>query len=126
MSTTLPQLEDVLPSTSFEKASMSDGNYEKEVVTVDSSALTRAGGETILSSAELAKLVRKVDLRLMPIMVASNTLQYINKVMLNYANVMGLQKDTGLHGDQFTWLATAFFISFAIAQIPGSKCLSTQ
>lgn len=65
-------------------------------------------------------LLRKVDLRLMPIMLACYTLQFIDKVVLNYANIMGLQKDTGMNGDQFSWLATAFFIVFSVAQIPGS------
>jgi len=69
-------------------------------------------------------LLRKVDLRLMPIMLACYTLQFIDKGILNYANIMGLQKDTGLHGDQFSWLATAFFMVFAIAQIPGIYILS--
>lgn len=66
-------------------------------------------------------LLRKVDLRLMPVMVACYTLQFIDKGILNYANIMGLQRDIGLHGDQFSWLATGFFIAFAVAQIPGSE-----
>ncbi|KAH8091061.1 putative MFS transporter [Cristinia sonorae] len=70
------------------------------------------------------RLLRKVDLRLMPIMLACYTLQFIDKGILNYANIMGIQKDTHLHGDQFSWLATAFFIVFALVQIPGIYVLS--
>ena len=31
---------------------------------------------------------------------------------------MGLQKDLNMHGDDFSWLATAFFIAYAIAELP--------
>ncbi|THH26702.1 hypothetical protein EUX98_g7496 [Antrodiella citrinella] len=71
-----------------------------------------------------SSLLRKVDLRLMPIMLACYTLQFIDKGILNYANIMGLQQDTGLHGNQFSWLATAFFMVFALAQLPGIYILS--
>lgn len=81
------------------------------------------GGLPTLEDHTPRSLLRKVDLRLMPIMLACYTLQFIDKGILNYANIMGLQKDTGLHGDQFSWLATAFFIVFSIAQIPGSEQL---
>ena len=31
---------------------------------------------------------------------------------------MGLQKDLNMHGDDFSWLATAFFIAYAVAELP--------
>ena len=45
-------------------------------------------------------------------------LQFLDKVLINYANVMGLPKDLGLQGNDFSWMATAFFIGYAIAEFP--------
>lgn len=40
-----------------------------------------------------------------------------------YANVMGLQDDLGMSGNDFSWLATAFFIAYAVAEIPQGALL---
>jgi MFS family permease len=31
---------------------------------------------------------------------------------------MGLQKDLGMAGNDFSWLATAFYIAYAVAEVP--------
>lgn len=41
-------------------------------------------------------------------------LQFIDKVALNYANVMGLQVSLGLVGDQFARLPMAFFVAYIV------------
>ncbi|KAI0467198.1 MFS general substrate transporter [Xylaria cf. heliscus] len=63
-------------------------------------------------------LYRKIDARIVPLMFASYFLQFLDKVLINYANIMGLQGDLGLHGQQFNWLATAFFIAYSVAEFP--------
>ncbi|CAL1712102.1 unnamed protein product [Somion occarium] len=104
---------------SDEKASISDTKSDS----VDELKLAEPL-ERPLNEHEVKASLRRIDLRLVPIMLACWTLQFIDKVVLNYANIMGLQKDTGLHGDQFSWLATSFFIVFSIVQIPGVYFLS--
>ncbi|KAI0545511.1 putative allantoate permease [Xylaria curta] len=64
------------------------------------------------------ELYRRVDTRIVPLMFASYFLQFLDKVLINYANIMGLQEDLGLHGQQFSWLATAFFIAYSVAEFP--------
>lgn len=63
-------------------------------------------------------VVRKIDWRVVPLMLLCYTLQFLDKVVLNYANVMGLAKDTNLIGNQFSWLPTAFFIAYMFAEFP--------
>ncbi|EGV64827.1 hypothetical protein CANTEDRAFT_120846 [Yamadazyma tenuis ATCC 10573] len=41
-------------------------------------------------------------------------LQFIDKVTLNYGNVMGLQAELGLVGDQFSRLPMSFFIAYIV------------
>ncbi|XHG08009.1 hypothetical protein AWENTII_011138 [Aspergillus wentii] len=65
-----------------------------------------------------ARLMRKIDWQILPIMFLTYFLQFLDKVSLNYANVMGLQDDLNMTGNDFSWLATAFFIAYAVAEIP--------
>ncbi|KAK6516914.1 hypothetical protein TWF506_006798 [Arthrobotrys conoides] len=64
------------------------------------------------------QLIKKIDYRIVPIMFACYTMQFIDKVNINYAAVMGLNEDLNLHGNEFSWCATAFFIAFLLAEIP--------
>lgn len=67
---------------------------------------------------EYSVVLRKVDWRIVPIMLACYFLEFLDKVLINYANVMGLQKDLGMEGNNFSLMATAFFVGFAVAEIP--------
>lgn len=72
---------------------------------------------------DLAALRRKIDWRIVPIMFAAYTMQFIDKVCLNYANVMGLSKDLNLQGNDFSNAASAFFIAYLIAEVPNGYFL---
>ncbi|PYH29651.1 MFS general substrate transporter [Aspergillus neoniger CBS 115656] len=63
-------------------------------------------------------LLCRIDWRILPIMFLTYFLQFLDKVALNYANVMGMQDDLGMKGNDFSWLATGFFIAYAVAEIP--------
>ncbi|KAH3671335.1 hypothetical protein OGAPHI_000558 [Ogataea philodendri] len=65
-------------------------------------------------NVDLSQVTKKVDKQLMLIMFLCYTCQFIDKVALNYANIMGLQKDLHLVGNQFSDLATYFFVGFLI------------
>ncbi|KAL8994334.1 MAG: hypothetical protein Q9169_005661 [Polycauliona sp. 2 TL-2023] len=73
--------------------------------------------------AELRRLRRKVDLWIVPIMFLCYTMQFIDKVSLNYAAVMGMIPELKLQSNEFTNAATWFFIAFLIAEIPNAIIL---
>lgn len=75
------------------------------------------------SPQELRRLRMKIDWWIVPIMFCCYTMQFIDKVLLNYAAVMGLNKDLHLVGNDFTNTATAFFIAYLIAEIPNAIVL---
>lgn len=64
------------------------------------------------------RLVRKIDWMIMPIMWVCYCLQYLDKTLINYANVMGLQDDTGMSKDQFSNLALIFYVSYLAFEFP--------
>ncbi|KAK8011028.1 major facilitator superfamily domain-containing protein [Apiospora arundinis] len=69
------------------------------------------------------QLYRKIDFRIIPLMFLCYFFQFLDKVVVNYANVMGLQKSLGMHGQDFSWMATAFFMSYALAEFAQATLL---
>ncbi|OQO14228.1 hypothetical protein B0A48_01104 [Cryoendolithus antarcticus] len=64
------------------------------------------------------KLVRKIDLMIMPIMWGCYFFQYLDKTLINYANVMGLQEDAHISKAQFSNLALIFYVSYLAFEFP--------
>lgn len=79
---------------------------------------SQAHGEVLPYDGQDSTLLRKIDWRIVPIMFLCYFLQFLDKVLINYANVMGMQKDLGMKGNDFSWMATAFFIGYAVAEFP--------
>ncbi|KAJ5691665.1 hypothetical protein N7488_012400 [Penicillium malachiteum] len=77
-------------------------------------------------NVNLKALRRRIDRRLLPFMFCCYLLQFLDKVMLNYAAVMGLKKDLSLTGNEFSNTATWFFIAYLIAEIPNGRFGSRQ
>merc|ERR1712000_145584 len=67
---------------------------------------------------DLKALRRKIDWHVVPLMFCCYTMQFIDKVILNYAAVMGLTTDLGLVGNQFSNIATFLFVGLLCFEIP--------
>jgi hypothetical protein len=93
-------------------------------------------------SVDFKELRRKVDYRIMPVMFLCYTMQFLDKVNINvsfpfiqsihvpteriqYAAVMGLNKDLKLVGNNFSNASTAFFIAYLISEVPNGKPIPT-
>jgi MFS family permease len=72
---------------------------------------------------EEKKLVRKLDVRILPITCILYLFAYLDRTNLGNARLQGLPQDT-LHGDPtghlFDWVNSAFFFSYIICQVPAS------
>ncbi|CAK1363488.1 unnamed protein product [Cercospora beticola] len=71
-----------------------------------------------MAAEDEKRLVRKIDWMIMPIMWVCYCLQYLDKTLINYANVMGLQDDTEMSKDQFSNLALIFYVSYLAFEFP--------
>lgn len=89
--------------------------WHGETVTEERDIGVVHGATSVIPSPQLT---RKIDLHIMPLVFICFFLQFLDKVMINYANIMGLQKNLHMHGQDFSWLATAFFIAYAVAEFP--------
>ena len=67
-------------------------------------------GEVIhIDEATNKRLLRKIDLHIMPLMCIVYGLNYLDKTTLSYASIMGIKKDIGLKGDDYQWLGSMFY-----------------
>ncbi|KAF1358274.1 MFS general substrate transporter [Lizonia empirigonia] len=64
------------------------------------------------------RLLRKIDLHIMPLICIVYFLQYIEKTALSYASVTGIIESTELHGNQFNWVASIFFFGQLAFEFP--------
>lgn len=72
---------------------------------------------------DMKRLRRKIDLRVVPLMFLCYTMQFLDKVILNYAAVMGINEDLGLVGNQFSNIATFLFVGLLCFEVPNSESL---
>lgn len=72
----------------------------------------------ILDPVEAKRVLRKIDRRLLPILVVIYLLQYLDKNGINYASAYGLEEGTNLQGQQFAWLSSIFYFGYMGAQYP--------
>lgn len=61
-----------------------------------------------VDAAEAKKVLRKIDMRLMPILFFIYLLQYLDKNGINYASAYGLAQGTNLHGQDYSWLGMEY------------------
>lgn len=79
----------------------------------------RQGGDVPpMEKEDEGRLKRKVDFRVVPLLLACYLLQYLDKTLINYANVMGLKDDTNISGDQYSQLAMIFYVSYLAFEFP--------
>lgn len=57
-------------------------------------------------AAEAKRVLRKIDVRIVPILFFIYLLQYLDKNGINYASAYGLNEGTKLKGQDYSWLGT--------------------
>ncbi|KAI1503747.1 major facilitator superfamily transporter [Biscogniauxia marginata] len=76
--------------------------------------------ELLQDETMLKRLVRKVDLVVLPLLAGTYVLQYIDKQALSYAAVFDLFSDTKITQTQYSWFASMFYIAYLVAEYPWS------
>ncbi|KAF7552521.1 hypothetical protein G7Z17_g4268 [Cylindrodendrum hubeiense] len=71
-----------------------------------------------VSPADDARILRRIDLALLPLMLAVYFLQALDKATLSYASIFGLIDDTKLEGAQYSWLGSIVYLAQLVMQPP--------
>ncbi|KAE9968333.1 hypothetical protein EG327_011106 [Venturia inaequalis] len=69
------------------------------------------------------KLLRKMDLKLLPILILLYLLSFIDRGNIGNAKIEGLAEDLKLTGGQYNWCLTAFFLIYCAAEPPSNIIL---
>lgn len=75
------------------------------------------------SEEEFRKLLRKVDLFLLPLLCLLYALQFMDKTSSSYAAVMGLQTYYHMEGTMYSWTGSAFYLGYLVFAFPISMVL---
>lgn len=70
--------------------------------------------------SKMKALVRKVDCRVLPLLMVTYGLQLIDKTTLGYSAVFGLQTELNLVGNQYSWCSSIFYFGYLFWEYPGS------
>ncbi|TKA62601.1 hypothetical protein B0A55_11105 [Friedmanniomyces simplex] len=82
--------------------------------------LKDAGHSVFVTPEDNKRILRKIDLAILPIILVIYCLQSLDKTALSYASVFGLIKDTNLVGLEFSWLGAIVYV----AQLVWQPCVA--
>ncbi|CAB4387711.1 unnamed protein product [Rhizophagus irregularis] len=69
------------------------------------------------------KLVRKMDFRIMPLLILLYFLAFLDRVNIGNAKLTTMEKDLGLVGSEFNWCLSIFFIGYILFEVPSNIAL---
>ncbi|GFZ46503.1 hypothetical protein JCM24511_04750 [Saitozyma sp. JCM 24511] len=70
------------------------------------------------------KLLRKIDIRLLPTLFILLILNYLDRNALASARVQGIEKDLGMKGNDFNIAISILFAGYILGQVPSNLILS--
>ncbi|KAI9664070.1 MAG: hypothetical protein M1821_007561 [Bathelium mastoideum] len=74
------------------------------------------GGPVAVTAQDNQRVLRKIDLVILPIILGIYFLQSLDKTALSYAAVFGIIKDAHLVGDQYSWLGAIVYLAQLVMQ----------
>ncbi|KAI5294108.1 hypothetical protein KEM52_004691 [Ascosphaera acerosa] len=90
---------------------------DREGEVSDVEVVSNDGG---FDAAFARRVVRKVDYWLIPLLFVTYNFNFMDKTILSSASVFGLREDTGLHGEQYSWVSSIFYFGYMAWTYPTS------
>ncbi|GJN69997.1 MFS transporter [Purpureocillium lilacinum] len=73
-----------------------------------------AASQYVIDPAIEKRVVRKLDMRVVPMVMALYLLAFLDRSNVGNARIAGMDKDLDLVGDRYDWLLTIFYIPYII------------
>jgi hypothetical protein len=70
------------------------------------------------NSAAARSVLRKIDYRIIPLLFITYNLNFMDKTILSSASVLGLSEDTGLKGQEYSWISSVFYFGYFFWEYP--------
>ncbi|KAH8906325.1 major facilitator superfamily transporter allantoate [Coniochaeta sp. PMI_546] len=111
-----------LPTYPPEKAEVvlkhADSNDADEALKI-----IQAGETILLTPQDEKRLLRKIDLHILPMLCLVYGLNYLDKTSISYASIMGFKDDTHLKGQEYSWVASMFYFGYLAFEWPTNRLL---
>ncbi|KAJ5949898.1 pantothenate transporter [Penicillium verhagenii] len=92
---------------------------EGTISVINDGSATLDAAETSTTVSE-KKLLRKIDGWLLPFMVVSYMLQFLDKQSLSQSSIMGFIVDLKLTGNEYSWCGSIFYFGYLTLSYPAS------
>ncbi|KAJ4412117.1 hypothetical protein N0V82_008828 [Gnomoniopsis sp. IMI 355080] len=96
---------------------------EDEIKRIDALALAENTTLDSFKHLDEKKILRKMDLRLIPVLALLYLLSFLDRGNIGNAKIEGLQEDLGLRSYEYNWCLTAFFFTYAAFEVPSNLLL---
>ncbi|KAG2031361.1 MFS general substrate transporter [Suillus americanus] len=90
---------------------------------VDTGAQLVAGLTSTLEPDEALRIRRKIDRYVMPLMCVLYVIQFMDKLTLGSAAILGIQQATHLTTNEYNWLGTVFYLGYILFEYPQNLAL---
>lgn len=77
----------------------------------------------VLDEATEKKLVRKIDVCLLPLIGLLMSCQLMDKTTNSYASIQGMREDLGFTGQAYSWVGTSFYLGYLVFQLVANRLL---
>jgi hypothetical protein len=82
-------------------------------------ASSEPGGAAVdADNAAVRRVLRKIDYHILPLLFITYNLNFMDKTILSSASVFGLSEDTGLKGQEYSWVSSIFYFGYFIWEYP--------
>ncbi|WYZ44603.1 hypothetical protein EsH8_VII_001039 [Colletotrichum jinshuiense] len=117
------------PSNNLQRTDEESYSYVVDEKTDGSAHVENANGRDAeiicgLTLDEQKKVIRRIDIRLLPILGIMYSISLIDRTNLGLALVAGMQEDLGLAvGNRYTVIVMVFFVAYILFEIPSNLVL---
>jgi hypothetical protein len=73
-------------------------------------------GERAFTPEEEKAVLKRIDRRLLPLLLGAYFFQQLDKSSLSYVSIFGLVEDANLHGQQYSWLGSILYLAQLVMQ----------
>ncbi|KAL2832513.1 major facilitator superfamily domain-containing protein [Aspergillus cavernicola] len=78
--------------------------------------LATVDGDHTFTPEEEKKVLRRIDLRVLPLLLGAYFFQQLDKSSLSYVSIFGLVEDANLVGQQYSWLGSILYLAQLVMQ----------
>ncbi|KXN69440.1 MFS general substrate transporter [Conidiobolus coronatus NRRL 28638] len=106
--------------------SLSDNKLEKNIIVNEEDIITISNDFQLsdqqykINQLELKRINRKIDLKLIPLVITSFLLSFLDRVNIGYARLYNLEADLGINQLEYSWTLSIFFIGYTMFDIPSN------